>query len=69
MNWSVTIRTITVGAFAGAAVGLLIGLVLMGLTDWDNPFWAMAAGLGAGAIVASTAPMVRRDLERGQDQP
>ena len=63
MNWSVAMRNITVGALAGAVLGLLVGLLLVWLTDWDNPFWAMSAGLGAGAIFANTAPMVKRDLD------
>ena len=64
MNWSVVFRNITLGAFAGAAVGLLIGLLLVWLTDWDNPFWAMAVGLGAGAILANTATTAKLDRRR-----
>ncbi len=40
----------------------------MWLTDWiDNPFWVMAIGIGVGAVLANTAPMVKRDLEGGSE--
>lgn len=64
MNWSESLRNITVGAFAGAALGLILGLLLVWLTDSvDNPFWAMSVGLGVGACLAAT-PMVKRDLDK-----
>jgi cobalamin synthase len=66
VNWSVIMRNITVGAFAGAALGLVVGLLLVWLTDSvDNPFWAMSIGIAVGAVLANTAPMVKRDLEDG----
>jgi uncharacterized membrane protein len=64
VNWSVIIRNITVGAFAGAALGLVVGLLLVWLTDSvDNPFWAMSAGIFVGSILATTPPL-RRDLDK-----
>jgi CDP-diglyceride synthetase len=66
MNWSVLVRNLTVrGAFAGAALGLLAGLLLVWLTDSvDNPFWVMSIGIAVGTALA-TAPAVRRDLDKG----
>lgn len=67
MNWSVAFRNITVGALAGGVLGLLAGLLLVWLTDAiDNPFWVMSIGIGIGAVLANTAPMVKRDLEDGK---
>ena len=47
---------LTVWAFAGAAVGLLAGLVLVGLDVVDNPFWLMSAGIGAAAVLMPLRP-------------
>ena len=63
MNWSVVFRNITVGAFVGAALGLLVGLLLVWLTDSiDNPFWAMSIGIAVGAGMSIAAP--RRGADR-----
>lgn len=60
MDWARAISNITVSALVGGVAGLLVGLLLVRLTDWvDNPFWSMAVGIGAGAVVASTVATSR----------
>lgn len=50
MNWPVITRNIAIGAIVGGVLGLLVGLLLVGLTDSiDNPFWAMSIGIAVGA--------------------
>ena len=50
-------------ALAGAALGLLVGLVLLALDVVDNPFWLVAAGIGAAAVLMPVTPRRVRDRE------
>lgn len=60
---STLIARMTVYALIGGVLGLLAGLLLTALTNLDNPFWLMAIGIGAGAMLASVSA-VRRDIDR-----
>ena len=52
MNWSVFVRDLTVAVLIGAVVGLLVGLVVAWSSDAvDNPFWFVAGGISAGAVL------------------
>jgi uncharacterized protein YacL len=52
VNWSKTLNRLTLYAFAGALVGLLVGLLLVALTDRvTNPFWAVAVGIFVAAVL------------------
>lgn len=60
MDWARAISNITVSALAGGALGLLVGFLLVATTDGvDNPFWSMAVGIGAGAVVAGAVASAR----------
>jgi CBS-domain-containing membrane protein len=52
---------LTLWAIAGALVGLLAGLVLTGLDVAENPFWLVAAGIGAAAVLM---PVTARRRDR-----
>ncbi|MCZ2828750.1 hypothetical protein O2W14_07900 [Modestobacter sp. VKM Ac-2986] len=55
---------LTVWSFAGAALGLLAGLLLVAVGVLDNPFWAASAGILVAALrMPSTRPEpgARRD--------
>ena len=41
---------LTAWALAGAALGLLAGLLLVAVGVLDNPFWAASAGILVGAV-------------------
>ena len=57
VNLSVALRDITVGALAGAVLGLLAGLLLVWLTDRiDNPFWVMAVSASVSGPCWPTPP-------------
>ncbi|WP_138759405.1 hypothetical protein [Modestobacter altitudinis] len=51
MNGWTFLSRLTAWAFAGAALGLLAGLALVGLDVLDNPFWLVAVGIGAAAVL------------------
>lgn len=52
--FSRAVARITIGAFVGGAVGLVVGLVLLWLSVVENPFWAMSIGIAVGAASATT---------------
>jgi len=56
---------LTAWSFAGAAVGLLVGLLLLVLDAVDNPFWMMAVGIGSGAALMPLTPRGARDRREG----
>ncbi|MBB3676173.1 hypothetical protein [Modestobacter versicolor] len=60
-GWTFLSR-LTAWAFAGAAVGLLVGLLLLALDVVDNPFWLVAAGIGAAAVLVPVTG--RREPDR-----
>ncbi len=35
----------------GAVVGLVAGVIIAMVSSYDNPFWAMGAGIFVGALV------------------
>ena len=47
------VSRIALWAVAGAAVGLVAGLLLKALGVVQNPFWLMSAGLVTGAALAA----------------
>ena len=47
---------LTAWSFAGAAAGLFVGLLLLALDVVDNPFWTMAVGIGAAAMLMPLTP-------------
>ncbi len=54
------IARIIVMAFLFAILGLIVGLVgkyALDMTVFENPFWAVAIGLGVGAIVGAFVSM------------
>ena len=51
MKWTDYVARLTGWAFAGALIGLVAGLILLGLDVVDNPFWAMSAGIFVGAVL------------------
>jgi hypothetical protein len=61
MNGLTFLSRLTVWAFAGAAVGLLVGLLLLVLDVVENPFWLMAVGIGAAAVLV---PVTARSGDR-----
>lgn len=45
---------ITVLVIAGAVIGLIVGLLGKYVFEWssfENPFWAVAVGIGVGAVL------------------
>lgn len=60
MEWATFLGRLTLWAFAGAVVGLLVGLVLLALDVVENPFWCVSAGI----LVAAAAMPVRQAVSR-----
>jgi hypothetical protein len=61
MEWTTFLSRLTLWAFAGAAVGLLVGLVLLGLDVVDNPFWCVSIGILVAAVAMPMRQAVSRD--------
>lgn len=60
MNWSTFGRDFSIAIVIGAVLGLLVGLILVGLTDTvTNPFWSMSAGIGLGAVLTTARQALR----------
>ena len=60
MEWTTFLSRLTLWVFAGAAVGLVVGLVLLGLDVVDNPFWCVSGGI----LVAAVAMPMRQAVNR-----
>lgn len=50
MDWSRFVSQLTVRVLIGAALGLLVGLLLVAVDTIDNPFWVMSGGIMLAAV-------------------
>lgn len=67
MNALTFLSRLTAWAFAGAALGLLAGLLLVAVGVVDNPFWVVSAGILAAAVLMSvTGPPSRLTTRWGR---